>query len=125
MEENDELPANTAFLDQTAPNTGTTSEHGVIVSHPGFKPQGEDGILDTDGFQNVSFLDDGYTFMSLTVEELEEIPAPQPLSDMPSMVDPPTKSPTAAPSSAHYACKSKMVIVTAELAILASMIQRA
>ncbi len=35
-EVNDEIPENTAALNQTAPNTGTT-EGGVITQHPGFQ----------------------------------------------------------------------------------------
>ncbi len=34
-EVNDEIPANTAFLAQVEPNTGTT-ENGVVAMHPGF-----------------------------------------------------------------------------------------
>ncbi len=44
-EVNDEIPANTAFLAQAAPNTGTT-ENGVIAAHPGFLAAGQGGILD-------------------------------------------------------------------------------
>ncbi|GAB5560264.1 MAG: hypothetical protein SynsKO_19110 [Synoicihabitans sp.] len=44
-EVNDEEGANTAFLAQAAPNTGTT-ENGVVALHPGFKAAGQGGILD-------------------------------------------------------------------------------
>lgn len=44
-EVNDEVGANTAFLAQAAPNTGTT-ENGVIAAHPGFMAVGQGGILD-------------------------------------------------------------------------------
>ncbi len=44
-EVNDEIPANTAFLAQAAPNTGTT-ENAVVALHPGFMAVGQGGILD-------------------------------------------------------------------------------
>jgi len=44
-EVNDEIPANTAFLAQVEPNTGTT-ENGVVAMHPGFMAPGLGGILD-------------------------------------------------------------------------------
>lgn len=44
-EVNDEVPANTAFLEQAAPNTGT-DEGGVIATHPGFMTAGSGGVLD-------------------------------------------------------------------------------
>jgi len=34
-EVNDELPVNTAFFGQMAPNTGV-AENGVVLEHPGF-----------------------------------------------------------------------------------------
>lgn len=44
-EVNDEVGANTAFLAQAAPNTGTT-EGGVAAIHAGFMAAGQGGILD-------------------------------------------------------------------------------
>ncbi len=44
-EVNNEIPANTAFLAQAAPNTGAT-ENGVVAIHPGFMAPGLGGILD-------------------------------------------------------------------------------
>jgi len=44
-EMNDELPANTAFLGQSTPNTGVP-EGGRVGTHPGFKATGMGGILD-------------------------------------------------------------------------------
>lgn len=44
-EVNDEIPANTAFLAQAAPNTGDT-ENGVVAIHAGFQAAGMGGILD-------------------------------------------------------------------------------
>lgn len=61
-EVNDELPANTAFLAQAAPNTGVT-EGGLIADHVGFLPAGSGGILDNFLFANGSFLDPGYSML--------------------------------------------------------------
>ena len=43
-EANDELPANTAFFGQAAPDTGT-DEGGVVLLHPGFLPAAPGNIL--------------------------------------------------------------------------------
>jgi hypothetical protein len=43
-EVNDEVPMNTAFLAQMAPNTGVT-EGGVVMIHLGFLPPGVGNIL--------------------------------------------------------------------------------
>ena len=53
-EVNDELPMNTAFFGQAAPNTGV-SEGGVVGLHPGFLPAGSGGILDDAMFANGDF----------------------------------------------------------------------
>ncbi|MGK7897269.1 MAG: spondin domain-containing protein [Xenococcus sp. (in: cyanobacteria)] len=45
-EENDELPENTAFFGQAAPDTGV-DENGVVTLHPGFLEDGR--ILSEDG----------------------------------------------------------------------------
>jgi len=73
-EVNDEIPANTAFLAQAAPNTGTT-ENGVIAAHPGFMAPGEGGILDamldrfgrTLTFTNADFTQPMYPVAEITV----------------------------------------------------------
>jgi len=44
-EVNDEIGANTAFLAQAAPNTGTT-QNGVAALHAGFMAAGQGGIID-------------------------------------------------------------------------------
>ena len=53
-EVNDEIPANTAFFGQMAPNTGV-DENGVALTHPGFLPAGSGGILDAFQFRNADF----------------------------------------------------------------------
>jgi hypothetical protein len=65
-EVNDELPANTAFLGQMTPNTGT-SQNGTIAMHPGFNPAGSGGILDDARFSNANFLAPGYQVARITV----------------------------------------------------------
>lgn len=54
-EVNDEVPANTAFFGQTAPNTGVT-ENLPISSHPGFLDPSEGGILASPRFEEGDFL---------------------------------------------------------------------
>ncbi|RME69137.1 MAG: hypothetical protein D6781_09295 [Verrucomicrobia bacterium] len=71
---NDEIPANTAFLGQAAPNTGTP-ENGVITMHPGFMAAGSGGILDastnfggtTSSFSGGDFTQPGYTLARVTI----------------------------------------------------------
>ena len=61
-EVNDEVPENTAFFGQQAPNSGV-DENGVIVDFPdfeGFMPQGSGGILDDPMFFGANFRIDGY-----------------------------------------------------------------
>jgi len=65
-EVNDEVPMNTAFFGQTVPNTGV-DENGVVLSHPGFKPKGRGGILDSRMFANADFTEEGYQFMEISV----------------------------------------------------------
>lgn len=76
-EVNDEIPANTAFLGQMAPDTGV-DEDGVVHQHPGF--QGSEGfggtlgnILGDDMFANADFTVDDYNVARITVTP---IPAP-------------------------------------------------
>jgi len=66
-EVNDEIPANTAALDQAAPNTGTT-ENGTIQMHPGFILDGN--IL--DAFPNADFTVPGYQVARITVTRVPE-----------------------------------------------------
>lgn len=74
-EVNDELPANTAFLGQAAPNTGT-AEGGTVQAHSGFAPQGQGGILDGSfagfGFGSADFLADGYKVARIRVTAVPE-----------------------------------------------------
>jgi hypothetical protein len=68
-EVNDEIPANTAFLGQAAPNTGTT-ENGVVTFHPGFLPGGS--ILSNQQFAAGNFLAPNYKVARITVEAVPE-----------------------------------------------------
>lgn len=54
VEVNDEIPENTAFFGQMAPDTGE-DEDGLIVEHPGFLPIGSGGILDSPMFLAADF----------------------------------------------------------------------
>lgn len=69
-EVNDELPANTAFFGQAAPNTGV-DEDGVVALHPGFMPAGAGGILDGAflgfSFSNADFLAPDYRIARIRV----------------------------------------------------------
>ncbi len=81
-EENDEESANTAFLDQAAPNTGTT-ESGVVALHPGFKAAGEGGILDQmltrfggpSTFTEADFTEPMYPVAEITVSLVSNAPS--------------------------------------------------
>ncbi len=66
-EVNDEIPENTAALDQMAPNTGV-DENGVVTPHPGFIPGGN--IL--AAFPNADFTTPGYQVARITVEQVSE-----------------------------------------------------
>ncbi|MEM9005104.1 MAG: spondin domain-containing protein [Cyanobacteria bacterium P01_F01_bin.86] len=70
-EVNDELPVNTAFFGQTAPNTGV-EENGVVELHPGFNSVGSGGILDDPTFADANFLAEGYEIARITVELIED-----------------------------------------------------
>lgn len=59
-EVNDEIPANTAFFGQMAPDTGVV-EGGVVAPHPGFLPPGSAGILDNFMYRNAQFTLPGYS----------------------------------------------------------------
>lgn len=61
-EANDEIPMNTAFLAQMAPNTGVTT-NDVITTHPGFNARGTGGILDNTRFRIGDFTLGGYPFL--------------------------------------------------------------
>jgi hypothetical protein len=68
-EVNDELPANTAFFGQAAPDTGVT-ENGVVGLHPGFIPGG--AILSDPRFNNANFLAGGYQVAQFTIAAVPE-----------------------------------------------------
>lgn len=62
---NDELPANTAFFGQAAPNTGV-DENGNIILHAGFNPVGSGGILDAARFAAADFTQAGYPVVRIS-----------------------------------------------------------
>ncbi len=70
-EVNDELPANTAFFGQAAPNTGV-NENGVVHTHSGFNAPGSGGILDSPQFANANFKATGYQVARIRVTAVPE-----------------------------------------------------
>ncbi len=65
-EVNDEIPENTAFFGQMAPNTGVT-ENGTVQIHDGFLPAGSGGILDSEMFAGADFTQSGYQIARITL----------------------------------------------------------
>ncbi|MEM7517164.1 MAG: spondin domain-containing protein [Planctomycetota bacterium] len=61
-EVNDEIPMNTAFFGQMAPDTGV-EEGGVVFNHLGFNARGTGGILDDFRYRNADFLAPGYPLL--------------------------------------------------------------
>ncbi len=76
-EVNDEIPANTAFFGQAAPNTGV-DENGVIgtlgsdIDAIGFLPASVGGILADSRFSNADFLLNGYTAIRVNFDLVDE-----------------------------------------------------
>lgn len=70
-EVNDELPANTAFFGQAAPNTGV-DENGVVHNHPGFNALGTGGILDDPRFSAADFEAQGYVVARITISSVPD-----------------------------------------------------
>ncbi|MEL6554460.1 MAG: spondin domain-containing protein [Cyanobacteria bacterium J06621_11] len=68
-EVNDELPENTAFFGQAAPDTGVVEGGGVTLA-PGFIPGGN--ILSSDDFFNADFTAPGYNVARFRVELVED-----------------------------------------------------
>ena len=66
-EVNDELPANTAFFGQAAPDTGV-DENGVVTDFPGFLPAGSGGILDDERFADGQTILPGREVARITIE---------------------------------------------------------
>ena len=58
-EVNDEIPANTAFFGQAAPNVGD-DENGVVLPHDGFNHPSTGGILGSADFEAADFIQAGY-----------------------------------------------------------------
>lgn len=78
-EVNDEIPANTAFFGQAAPNTGV-DENGVIgtigadlPNQEGFLPPGSGGILDDPRFRMADFLAPGYPAVKISFTAADAI----------------------------------------------------
>jgi len=70
-EVNDEIPANTAFFGQMAPNTGVT-ENGVVTLAEGFIPDGP--ILSSEDFSNADFTAEGFQVARIRVFAGEPVP---------------------------------------------------
>jgi hypothetical protein len=104
-EVNDELPTNTAFFGQMAPNTGV-AEWGRVTAHPGFKASGSGGILDDPAFVNADFTADGYVMMSIKVV-LDEMTTDSPTTTAPTMAPSDGTSPVFAGSI--LACLSSIM----------------
>ncbi|MGD1902664.1 MAG: spondin domain-containing protein [Geitlerinemataceae cyanobacterium] len=66
-EVNDEVPANTAFFGQSAPDTGVV-ENGVVTRHPGFLDASTGGILADSRFSNADFR--RYDALRISITEL-------------------------------------------------------
>lgn len=64
---NDEIPANTARLGQTVPNTGIT-QNGVVTTHAGFLPGGN--VL--AAFPNADFKQPGYRIAHVQISAVPE-----------------------------------------------------
>ena len=65
-EVNDEVPANTAFLEQAAPDTGD-DEGGTVQLHEGFMPEGN--VL--SAYPAADFMAAGFEVLRITVTEVE------------------------------------------------------
>jgi hypothetical protein len=68
-EVNDEIPMNTAFLGQMAPNVGVV-ENGVVHAHPGFISGGN--ILSDPRFMNADFTSANYRMARVRVTAVPE-----------------------------------------------------
>ena len=66
---NDEVPANTAFLEQAAPDTGD-DEAGTVQAHEGFMAGGD--VL--TAYPAADFLAEGFEVLRITVTEVPPNP---------------------------------------------------
>ena len=80
-EVNDEEPANTAFLEQAAPNTGSDQD-GKIQIHAGYNSLGSGGILDLGRFAKADFKSDGYQIARITLSASEPEPQEPPTFEL-------------------------------------------
>ena len=74
-EVNDEVPANTAFFGQAAPNVGM-DEGGNVVLHAGFIAGGGGGILEDSQFALADFTADDYETIAVQIAIANANPAP-------------------------------------------------
>lgn len=70
-EVNDELPANTAFFGQAAPDTGV-AQNGAVGAHPGFLAAAPGNILGSAMFANADFLLPGYNVARIQISQVPE-----------------------------------------------------
>lgn len=70
-EVNDELPANTAFFGQAAPDTGV-AQGGVVGTHPGFLAAAPGNILGSAMFANADFTLPGYNVARIQISQVPE-----------------------------------------------------
>ncbi len=70
-EVNDEIPMNTAFFGQMAPDTGD-DQMGLVELHPGFMDAGMGGILDNAMFANADFTAPSYNTLTFQFELLAD-----------------------------------------------------
>ncbi len=70
-EVNDEIPANTAFFGQAAPDTGV-EQNGTVQLATGFNPLGSGGILDDPRFANADYTAPGYEVARIRIANLVE-----------------------------------------------------
>lgn len=68
-EVNDEIPANTAFFGQAAPDTGVV-QGGTVQLATGFNPVGSGGILDDPRFANADYTAPGYEVARIRIANL-------------------------------------------------------
>ena len=74
-EVNDEIPENTAFFGQQAPNTGV--DEGEVIrdfpNFPGFMPPGSGGILDDPMFAMANFRLEGYPLAKVSFKSIPAV----------------------------------------------------
>ena len=79
-EVNDEIPANTAFFGQAAPNTGVDENGVVTTATTGFLPPGSGGILDDPNFANADFTQPDYTLATINIAFADAVAVSEPVA---------------------------------------------